>query len=430
LYFLITKQFIGNLLIEVLVPLLATISLYFSSRFILRKLPNNKKLVPIISGIFLIFILGFYWINSGTLPELITNSISLITQTEAICGGKITSDGRSSIVGKGVCWSTKQNPTVLDNEVNNYTDGNNFETGIKGLSRSTTYYVRAYAKNKIGTGYGENVKFTTSSFGIPVISTTKIESVTSSSVMVNGIINSDGGYPINKKGFCWSTNQDPSIDDLKTIIRGKDDSYKATITGLKQNTSYYVRSFATNKYGTGYGVVILFTTLEKKFIGQSFGGGIIFYISSNGQHGLICAPYDQGRDKKWGREYSIVGVSDLSNVNSDDIKNKGSQDTAIGTGNRNTINIVKYWPDNNIAARICYNLSLNGYDDWYLPSQDELNLMYINLKLKGLGNFGPTVYWSSSEANLNNAWAQGFVSGTMSLNGKAFTASVRAIRSF
>jgi hypothetical protein len=147
-------------------------------------------------------------------------------------------------------------------------------------------------------------------------------------------------------------------------------------------------------------------------IGQNFGGGIIFYIDSTGQHGLISAPMDQSSNSKW----SCISA-----------KIKGTS-TVIGTGEANTRAIVKACKEENTPARICDNLVLNGFSDWYLPSRDELNLMYLRRKL--IGGFANSPYWSSSSFNPFYAWLVYFLNGFQVYTDVYYAYCVRAIRSF
>jgi hypothetical protein len=80
------------------------------------------------------------------------------------------------------------------------------------------------------------------------------------------------------------------------------------------------------------------------------------------------------------------------------------------------------------AAQLCANLDFGGYKDWFLPSKDELNVMYQNLKRKGLGSFSGSYYWSSSQGNTNYSWDQNFSSGDQNYYAKNNTNSVRAVR--
>jgi Protein of unknown function (DUF1566) len=147
-------------------------------------------------------------------------------------------------------------------------------------------------------------------------------------------------------------------------------------------------------------------------IGQSYGGGIIFYIDGTGLHGLISAPTDQSTGAQWGCYGTLIGGTS----------------TAIGTGQANTTAIVNGCSDVGIAARICDDLVLNGYSDWFLPSKDELNQMYLQRIV--IGGFANSNYWSSSEYDAVNAWTQDFYLDNQYNYFKNTPYDVRAIRAF
>lgn len=99
-------------------------------------------------------------------PTVITNNVTNITESEAICGGVVTDDGGGAeITERGVCWSTSANPTVSDQHTTNGTGIGTFVSTITGLDPNTTYYVRAYATNSAGTSYGEQKLFVTAKAG-------------------------------------------------------------------------------------------------------------------------------------------------------------------------------------------------------------------------------------------------------------------------
>jgi len=153
-------------------------------------------------------------------------------------------------------------------------------------------------------------------------------------------------------------------------------------------------------------------------IGSDYQGGIIFYLDYSGQHGLICASYDQSPALPWSN-----GTNIITNASGSD----------IGTGMANTTAIVAAQGAGSYAAQLCNDLDLNGYSDWYLPSKSECFYMYFNLKtLKGLGNFTDALYWSSTEASQNNVYSQYGNDGFPPNGGyyKNTLNHVRAIRSF
>jgi len=96
-----------------------------------------------------------------TEPVVTTNEVSSITQTSAISGGNITDDGVSEITKRGVCWSTTENPTTADSKTIDGSGSGDFTSTITGLTPLTIYYIRAYGVNSAGTGYGNQLSFTT-----------------------------------------------------------------------------------------------------------------------------------------------------------------------------------------------------------------------------------------------------------------------------
>ena len=103
------------------------------------------------------------WIDSADLvvPCVTTDTSSNILSTSATCGGFVSGSGGSSVTARGVCWSTSHNPTVNDSHTTNGSGTGSFTSHIDSLYANTTYYVRAYATNSVGTAYGEERSFTT-----------------------------------------------------------------------------------------------------------------------------------------------------------------------------------------------------------------------------------------------------------------------------
>ncbi len=147
-------------------------------------------------------------------------------------------------------------------------------------------------------------------------------------------------------------------------------------------------------------------------IGSNYAGGIVFYVDGTGQHGLVCAPSDQGHFQ-WGCSGRDIG--ETSN--------------ALGTGQWNTA-LILGCSQRPIAASVCNDLVLNGYSDWYLPSLGELLLMYSNLRNQGIGGFSSYWYWSSSQYNFGTAWVKDFSDGAGANSGKSSYSQVRAVRTF
>lgn len=199
--------------------------------------------------------------NSVNLPTVTTNSVTNVQQTTATCGGNVTADGGSTVTARGVCWSTSQNPTVNGNHTSNGTGTGSFTSSITGLSPNTTYYVRAYATNSAGTAYGTQRTFTTlSQIYVPTVTTNSVTNITQTTATCGGNVVNNGGATVTARGVCWSTSSNPTINNSHTSNGTGTGSFTSNITGLTAGTTYYVRAYATNSAGTGYGEQKSFTT--------------------------------------------------------------------------------------------------------------------------------------------------------------------------
>jgi len=202
-------------------------------------------------------------VTTPTVPVLFTNAITSITSTTAVSGGVTTSDGGSTITQRGVCWSTSTGPTIsLSTKTSDGTGTGSYTSNIAGLAPSTTYYVRSYATNISGTGYGQELTFTTTPLAtIPILSTTAISSITSSTAVSGGNISTDGGSAVTVRGVCWSTSSGVTVALSPQTSDGTGTgSFISNISGLSPSTTYYVRAYATNAVGTAYGSELTLTT--------------------------------------------------------------------------------------------------------------------------------------------------------------------------
>ncbi len=168
-------------------------------------------------------------------------------------------------------------------------------------------------------------------------------------------------------------------------------------------------------------------TIKLHYIGESYGGGIVFYVTDGGAHGLIAATVNQGVIRWYNGTYT----------------NTGATSTAIGTGLANTNAIIDNQGEiaTTYAAGLAKAYTGGGYTDWFLPSKNELNLMYTNigqgnslnvapLPNTNIGNFSSGNYWSSSEYDVVNAWLRNFGTGAQINATKYHQLYVRAVRAF
>ncbi len=199
----------------------------------------------------------------ATIPSITTVSVTEITTSGAKTGGSITADGNSPITARGVVWATTTGPTIaLATKTSNGSGSGAFVSSITGLAANTKYYVRAYATNSVGTGYGNEFSFTTTTDAtIPSITTVTVTEITTSGAKTGGSITSDGNSPITARGVVWGTATSPTIAlATKTSNGSGSGAFVSSITGLAANTKYYVRAYASNSAGTGYGNEFSFTT--------------------------------------------------------------------------------------------------------------------------------------------------------------------------
>jgi len=232
------------------------------------------------------------------------------------------------------------------------------------------------------------------------------------SYIVTGSVDAMGNdYAVTVKVLDVSTGQFSHSDN--DLIGG---SSRDMYNGINALMSKFVSGMSSE------GGRVTQTASNKIYKVGEFGpaGGFIFYdkgIFSNGWRYLEAAPIETEFTAIWAiYNKSITGTN-----------------TGVGFGRQNTEIIVerlKTLGESEKAAQLCANLNFDGYKDWFLPSKDELDLMYKNLKQKRLGSFSDGWYWSSSQSYETSAWYQVFKDGVQDSERKNRTGSVRAVRSF
>ncbi len=254
----------------------------------------------------------------------------------------------------------------------------------------------------------------------PVLTTAAISLITQTTAVSGGNITSDAGAAITLRGVCWGIAKTPTIDDFKTNDGTGTGTFISNITGLRANTTYYVRAYAINSKGTGYGTALQFKTPDL-IIGSTYQGGKLAYVLQVGDpgyiegqsHGIIVSPTDLSIEAEWGCLGTAITGADAE---------------GLGMGNQNTIDIVSGCTTAGIAAKLCSDLVLGVYSDWYLPSKDELNVLYLNRT--AIGSLALKDYWSSSEWLGNYSWYQNLGDGKQEYAYKNYKGYVRAIRAF
>ncbi len=194
-------------------------------------------------------------------PTVTTNAVTNISTTFTTSGGNIPSDGGAAVTARGVVWDTVSSPTTAKNKTTDGTGSGAFVSQVTGLSPGVKYYLRAYATNDAGTAYGNEITFSTlDSQMVPSVNTTTPSNILVKTAQSGGNVTSWGGDTVTVRGVCWNSTGNPTISDNKTENGNGLGSYTSILYPLVANTTYYVRAYASNSKGTGYGQVDSFKT--------------------------------------------------------------------------------------------------------------------------------------------------------------------------
>lgn len=195
-----------------------------------------------------------------------------VTSSSAAVSGSVKADGGSAVIARGICWSTNPWPRVTDYKIEEGTGTGTFKCTLANLNSSTLYYYSAYATNTAGTAYSVPKTFTTEpGITTPDIVSEGITGITATSAVGGGMILSEGGSPVTSGGICWSTSPDPDISGNHAGYADAKRNFRISINDLSVNTSYYVRAYATNSFGTSYGNQLVFVTIPPGEVSDNDG---------------------------------------------------------------------------------------------------------------------------------------------------------------
>ena len=291
--------------------------------------------------------LGIIEVEGPKAPTVTTTEPKDITAEGATVGGNVTDDGRATVTERGICYSEKQYPEVSDKHIVIGKGLGDFRDVLEGLESNTRYYVRAYAINRVGTSYGEQMSITTLS-GLPVVETSlysyggifdfNSSKFTSLNYTIQGNVSDNAGSEITARGVCYANQPLPTLENSSVVNTEPGTGYfSCVIEGITSyNLIYYIRAYATNTRGTSYGNQIEITPQMMKY------------------HALPMLEYG-------GFRYKIY-----------DMKARMPWQQAYNS---------------------CENLTFGGYNDWYLPEKEELQYILNVFE-------DPNIiksYWSSSK---------------------------------
>lgn len=352
---------------------------------------------------------------STTIPIVFTYPVTNVDSTNLVLqlNGEVIHEGGDVTTERGFVFGTKQGPSITDNKVQVASGLGEFSYSFP-FEMSKVYYVRSYAINSFGVAYGDDLEVRIDK-AKPKAYTLEVTEIDSNTAYVSGVVSYAGGSQIISKGICWASHSNPTVNDFKTNEGAGLGSFTSFLTGMLPNSVYYCRSYAENSEGFSYGEEIQFKTLVSQlYIGMEYKGGIIFYLNPNQNEkgGLVITTADISTSYSWGCSGVLVDNT---------LK-------TFGSGQSNTDLITSTCSSG--AAKLCADYVVGKYDDWYLPSQEELALIYTNLKVKDLEKFSTGYYWSSTEKSSTVAYRYGFLGGNLGEADKSSSQYVRAIRKF
>ena len=204
--------------------------------------------------------------KTPSVPVVETGSIINVKQKEATVAGNITDVGATTgITAYGHVWSTQPNPTVLNQktDLGATTKTGAFNSTLKDLKPGTLYYIRAYASNQYGVGYGEDIQMTTL-MGEVLLTTKPATEVTHAQATLSGTITDTGGNVITERGVCYGTSVNPSLAGNYQAATETGTTFSVRVKGLSQQTTYHARAYACTQAGeTYYGNDITFATTHE-----------------------------------------------------------------------------------------------------------------------------------------------------------------------
>lgn len=196
----------------------------------------------------------------------------------------VTDDGGATVTERGICWSISHNPTTSDHHISVGTGTGIFTIELTDLEPGTSYYVRAYAVNSVGTAYSNEMNFTTTA-NLPTVTTGEVSNITQNSAQGSGYVTDSGGATVTERGLCWSISHNPTVINSHANGGSGTGPFNCNMTGLTANTTYFVRAYAKNSAGIAYGEEVSFRTSQNNISAPTVTTAQVTNIQQNSATG-------------------------------------------------------------------------------------------------------------------------------------------------
>ena len=414
--------------------------------------------------------------NATSLPTLNTLKATSVDTNSAVLNGEILSSGAPEYTERGFVYSASSSLPTIENTIEQLTapitGGAKYSVVAAGLELGTTYYVRAYAINDVGIAYSTN----TESFQpheIPPELTTETPtniSISGGTAIFRGTIKNMGDPAYTERGFVYGHANNPTVEDdnRKEVAGNGEGAFSIKVAELEMDTFYYIRAYAINKAGVGYGNEMKLDFSQRLPIVKTLDVTDIDDTKAtfNGKVDEVGDPAYTERGFVYGKTSIPIINDDVSETISASGTDSGPYTSSVAnleTGERYYVrayakvgltivygDVVSFVPENpyyvilpgglvvsrtdasdnyvtwNSAVSLCENYTLAGFTDWYLPTKEELTAVYNNKDL--IGNFKDGDYWSSTSYDSDQAWEIDFSDGSVRNYDKNVLDYVRCVR--
>lgn len=375
----------------------------------------NFKLIGIIKLFFFYFLISGCQKETIQLPQIETLSVSDITGNDFKCTGNIISGGGSQIIECGFCYDKKPLPTVLNSKITVVQKSGQFESRISYSFPGTKYYIRSFATTMFGTVYGNQIEVSTEPAFAECV-TSLVFGITPWSAIVSGYLSGNGGDIISEVGFCVGENSSPTVNDIKfTSSKNIDNVFKIRINNLTPGRKYYIRAFAKNSKGYGYGNELTFYTLDNNGEPLTDIDGNIYKTVVIGRATWMAENLKVKRYNDGSPIIFLPNVNDWINTNEGACCYYNNSEEGFST-----FGLLYNWLAANNIKKICP-------DGWHLPDDNEwkaiqdtaVGTFQNSAYLKEAGTIEEgTGHWASPNTNAHDSFGFAALPGGMrSFNG-------------